>query len=106
MENLPDYVLVFFEVLLIPIIVQLYKFINGKYNPGTKISREVITVAVFLASIGVGYTYFAPELPALGDDPMAYLTALIAAGAPFFAAVEALYNLFLKRVFEALGFSS
>ena len=102
MENIPDYLL----VILIPVLVQLVKFWVKKANPSADLKREVITVVVFLLSIGAGVYYFAPELPAVGDDPAAYIVALLGAGVPFFAAVEALYNLILKRLFEAIGFSA
>ena len=103
MQNIPDFVYQILIVLLIPGIIQGVKYFGKDWSDVVK--RWVVIGLSIALSVAAGVLYFAPDLPAWSGDPIAFLNALIAVGAPFFLGVEVVYNFILKRVFEGLGWS-
>lgn len=101
----PDFVQSMIVALVIPVLVQLLKFWQSER--GKALSTELVTFLVAaLAGVGGVILFVAsPEaaLPAWDGDPIAYLNALLPVASGLFGVITVLYNLILKRVFEALG---
>ncbi len=84
------------------VLTALFKFLASRYgwNPG----RAVINIVLFAVAIGFALFFGAPDLPVFGDDPGAFLSALIEAASAVVGSASLLYNLILaKFIYPRLG---
>jgi len=104
---IPQYVEVILLAIVVPVLVQLLKLWQARR--GAEISRETVTLIVSILSIVGGAIVFfvSPHepLPAFEGDVVAMINALLPLASALMALITLFYNMFLKAVFESLGFS-
>ena len=100
MENLDVVTFVLLSIAA-PLLVQIIKVISSKL--GYEMEKPVITIVVAVISAGAAFIVEAPNLPAY-SDPMAFIQELLTIAGTVIATATVLYNLFLDKVFELLGF--
>ena len=70
----PDWIIMFVTVVLVPILAQLIKLIASKI--GKPISRSWVSVVVALVSVVLSWLVVKPVLP-IYEDPMEFVSELL-----------------------------
>jgi len=97
----PDWILMFVTVVLVPILAQLIKLIASKI--GKPISRSWVSVVVALVSVVLSWLVVKPVLP-IYEDPMEFVSELLIIATSVMGVATFLYNIILAKLFELIGF--
>ena len=97
----PDWIIMFVTVVLVPILAQLIKLIASKI--GKPISRSWVSVVVALVSVVLSWLVVKPVLP-IYEDPMEFVSELLIIAASVMGVATFLYNIILAKLFELIGF--
>ena len=81
-------------------LAQGYKLLFAKF--GKDVSGKVATGVVALLSIGFSYFWLQPTLPVLTDNPILFVSEIIALAGTVLGFATAIYNWLLVKVFEKL----
>lgn len=79
------------------VVVQALRLLANHFE--FKPSREIVTVVLFVISIGLGIAFFGMPEVASGD-PMELAQALVASAAAVFGSAVAIYNVLLDKVLK------
>ena len=93
------------------ILAQIIKWAAASY--GYKVGRRPVTVLLFVISLGLGFWWLAPQIPAFPvptDDTGVYagqitnwLAQLISLLGVLVGFAQTIYNLILQKVFDKIG---
>ena len=102
-------------LIIIPILIQLYKIYRDKGGkPLSKLALQIISLIVSFVFVLLsgGFILDWPAFPVWGGEIVAfvgllfvYLGELLAVVVVAFGALQALYELVYKRLYESLGFA-
>ena len=92
-------------VILVPVIVQAIKLLADKLGKPIPVLGVQIVAAILAAGfVFLNGGFAGLSLPVYAGDPVAFVSALLALLVAAWGPVELLYRVFLKALFERIGF--
>ena len=89
---------IFYVGVVASVVVQALRLLANHFE--FKPSREIVTVVLFVVSIGLGIAFFGlPEVS--NGDPMELAGKLVAGAAAVFGSAVGIYTLLLKKVLRS-----